>query len=159
MGWIAMRRGQLHLAGQHFDRAVGLNPNDVSIAVDRANCLMYMNKLDEALRYLDLMLERDPYPPTYIWEVRGQILYFLRRYDEAIAALRNMRAEHFWKPMFLAAAYAQSGQSADARRAIASLLKAKPKESLNAVSQRWINADMGMRDNLLEGLRQAGLPE
>jgi Flp pilus assembly protein TadD len=44
MGWIAMRRRQLDLAGQHLDRAVGLNPNDVSLAVDRANWLMYVNR-------------------------------------------------------------------------------------------------------------------
>jgi len=41
------------------------------------------------------MLERDPYPPAYIWEVRGQALYFSKRCEEAILALRNMRAEHF----------------------------------------------------------------
>jgi len=159
MAWIAMRRGQLDLAGHHFSRAVALNPNDVSIAVDHANWLMYMNRLDEALRHLDIMLERDPYPPAYIWEVRGQTLYFLERYAEAITAFRNMRVEHFWMPMFLAAAFAQSGQSADARGALAHLLKARPKASRNSISKRLIYADKGMRDHLIEGLHKAGLPE
>jgi TolB-like protein len=159
MGWVAMRRRQLDLAGQHFDRAVRLSPNDVSLAVDWANWLMYVGKLEEALRYLDLMLERDPYPPAYIWEVRGQALYFLKRYEEAISALRNMRAEHYWKPMFLAATFAQLGQSVDASSALASLRKAKPNASLDSISQRLAYADPAMRDHLLEGLRMAGLPE
>jgi TolB-like protein len=159
MGWIAMRRGHLDLAGHHFSRAVGLLPNDVSIAVDHANWLMYMNRLDDALRHLDLMLERDPYPPAYIWEVRGQTLYFLKRYEEAISAFRNMRVEHFWMPMFLAAAFAQAGQLADARRALANFLKVRPKASWNSVSRRLVYVDKGMRDHLLEGLRKAGLPE
>src|SRR4029077_8755713 len=159
MGWVALRRQQFDLAGRHFDRAVGLNPNDVNIAVNRANWLMYVNRLDGALRCVDLALQRDPYPPTWIWEVRGQILYFLKRYDEAIAAFRNMRAEHFWTPMFLAAAFAQSGQLADARRELASFLKAKPKASLGSVSQRLVYADKALRDHLLEGLRKAGLQD
>jgi TolB-like protein/class 3 adenylate cyclase len=159
MGWVALRRGQFDVAGQHFDRAVNLNPHDVSIAVDRANWLMYVNRLDEALHDLDLVLQRDPYTPSYIWEVRGQTLYFLRRHEEAIAAFRNMYAEHFWTPMFRAAAFAQSGQSTDARRELAGFLKAKPKASLDSVSRRLGYADKGLRDHLLDGLRKAGLPK
>jgi adenylate cyclase len=44
MGWVALRQKQFDLAGQHFERATGLNPHDVSIAVDRANWLMYVNR-------------------------------------------------------------------------------------------------------------------
>ena len=105
------------------------------------------------------MLERDPYPPAYIWEVRGQALYFSKRCEEAILALRNMRAEHFWKPMFLVATFAQLGQSVDASRSLASFLKAKPNASLDSVSKWLAYADQGIRDHLLEGLREAGLPD
>ena len=50
-------------------------------------------------------------------------------------------------------------QSVDARRELGSFLKAKPKASLDAVSQKLGYADKGLRDYLLEGLRKAGLPE
>jgi TolB-like protein/class 3 adenylate cyclase len=136
MGWVALRRRHFDLAGYHFDRSVNLNPHEVGFSVDWANWLMYVNRLDEALRSLDMALQRDPYPPTYIWEVRGQILYFLKRYDEAIAAFLKMRgAEHFWMPMFLAAAFAQSGKSEDACRELARFLEVKAKTFPGCASQ------------------------
>jgi adenylate cyclase len=158
-GWVALRRRQFDLAGRHFDRAAGLNPNDVYLAIDRANWLMYVGRLDEALAYLDSAQRRDPFAPTYIWEVRGQTLYFLKRHEEAIAAFQNMPAKHFWTPMFLAAALAQSGQLPDARRELVRFLEAKPNASLSSVSQRLGYAAKNLRDHLLEGLRKAGLPE
>jgi tetratricopeptide (TPR) repeat protein len=159
MGWVALLRRQFDLAGQHFDRAVGLNPNDVNIAGDRAIWLMYANRLDEALHCVDMALQRNLYPPNWIWEVRGETLYHMKRYDEAIAALRNVHTDYFWTAMILAATFAQSGQLADARRELASFLIAKPKASLGSVSQMLIYGDKGLCDHLLEGLRKAGLPE
>src|SRR5262249_36875623 len=159
MGWVALRRRQFALAGRHFDRAVSLNPNDVSIAVNRANWFLYVNRLDEALGHLDSLVQRDAYPPGYIWEVRGQTQYFMRRHEESVASLQNMRAEHFWTPMFLAAGFAQLGQSANAQRELISFLRAKPKATLDSVSKALGYADKSLSDHLLEGLRKAGLPE
>ena len=159
MGWILLRSGQTEAAGQYFRRAVELSPNELGLAIDLANWLMYMNRLDEALRELDLLLQRDPYPPTYIWEVRGETLYFLKRYGDAIASLRKLHAGHHWGPMFLAAAFAQSGQMEEARRELAGLLKAKPAATLRSLTKGLHYADKSMSDHLLEGLRIAGLPE
>ena len=155
-----MRRRQFDLAGQHFDRAASLNPNDVYLAIDRANWLMYVGRLDDALAYLDSAQQRDPFAPTYIWEVRGQTLYFLKRHEDAIAAFRNMSAaEHYWTPMFLAAALAQSGQLPGAQRELVRFLDAKPSASLSSVSQLLGYATKSLSDHLLDGLRKAGLPE
>ena len=123
MGLVAFRRRDWDLAGEHFERAIGLNPNDVNIAGDRAQWLLYVGRPDEALRCLDSALQRDPYPPTWFWEVRGHILYHLKRYDKAIVALRNVHAHPFWIHVFLAAAYARAGQLENARREVARLLE------------------------------------
>jgi hypothetical protein len=104
-------------------------------------------------------MQRDPYPTTWMWDARGQALYFLKRYSEALAAIRNMRAAHFWSPMFLVASLAQSGQMTDAHLALANLLKANPKASLSSVSKKLVYADKALCDHLLEGLRKAGLPD
>ncbi|QIG46561.1 adenylate/guanylate cyclase domain-containing protein [Nordella sp. HKS 07] len=159
MGWAALRRREFDLAGQHFDQAVNLSPHDVSMAVDWANWLMYVNRLDDALGYLGDLLQRDSYPPTYIWEVRGQTQYFLRRHEEAIASLRRMHGKHFWTPMFRAAAFAQLGQETEARRELGDFLEARPKASLDSVAKKLGYADKALGDHLLDGLRKAGLPE
>jgi TolB-like protein/DNA-binding SARP family transcriptional activator/Flp pilus assembly protein TadD len=156
MGMVAFRLRDWDLAGEHYERAIHLNPNDVNIAGDRAQWLLCVGRPDEALHCLDLALQRDPYPPTWFWEVRGHIFYHLKRYDEAIAALRSVRADPFWIHVFLAAAYAQAGQLENARREVARLLEDKPDASLR---ERNFYANEDMWAHLLDGLRKAGVPE
>ena len=159
MGYACLRRRQLQLAGLHYDRAFSLNPNDVNIAADRANWLMYAGRLDEALQCLDVAMQRDPYPPTWVWEVRGGVLYQLKRYDEAIAAYLKVGSGPYWMPALLAAAYAQAGQLDNARRELATLLKIKPDATLGTFAALAISDDPRRIDHFLDGLRKAGLPE
>jgi TolB-like protein/DNA-binding SARP family transcriptional activator len=159
MGHVATRRREFDLAGQHFDRAIGLIPNDTSIAGTRANWLMHIGRLDEALTVLDATLQRDPYPPTWIWDVRGYIFYHLKRYDEAIVAFRSVRAQPFWVMGMLAASYAQAGQLDNAYRELRSFLAVRPGATLSSVADKIIYADQRLRDHWLEGLCKAGLPE
>jgi tetratricopeptide (TPR) repeat protein len=98
----------------------------VNIACDRANWLLCTDRLEEALQSLDAALQRDPFPPMWAWEIRGSVLYQLRRYEEAIAAYRKVDASYFWMPAFLAASYAQAGQVENARQALSEFLTMKP---------------------------------
>ena len=157
MGYAHLRRRELQLAGLHHDRAFSLNPNDVSIAGDRANWLMFAGRLDEALQCLDVALQRDPYPPTWVWEVRGGVLYHLKRYDEAIAAYLKVGTNPFWMPALLAAAYAQAGQLDNARRELANLFKIKPDATLDTFLALAIFEDRSRIDHFLDGLRKAGM--
>ena len=157
MGYACMRSGQMKLAGQHLDRAHQLNPNDVNIAGDRANWLMFSGRSEEAIRLLDAALHRDPYPPSWMWEVRCYVLYHLKRYEEAIAACLKGNPEPYWMPGLLAAAYAQLGQGDDARQAIATMLKLKPDCTLDTFVTLTIDADL--REHLIDGLRKAGLSD
>jgi adenylate cyclase len=157
MGYAHLRQRELQLAGLHYDRAFSLNPNDVSIAGDRANWLMFAGRLDEALQCLDVALQRDPYPPTWVWEVRGGVLYHLNRYDEAVAALLKVGTNPYWIPALLAAAYAQAGQLDNARREVANLLKIKTDATLDMFFALSIHDDPSQADHFLDGLRKAGM--
>lgn len=159
MAYVALRRCEYELAGHHHDRALALNPNDTELMAQRANWLMHVGRLKEALAVLDASLERDPFPPTWYWDVRGYILYHLRRYREAILAFQSVQAEPFWIAGMLAAAYGQLGQLDDARRELDRYLAARPRATLGSVADKIIYADKGMHDHWLEGLRKAGLPE
>ena len=157
MGVVALRQQRLDLAGQHFERAFALNPNDINTAVDRAQWLLFADRLDEALQCVELALQRDPYPPSWTGEVHGHILYHLKRYEEAIPILRGVRAQVFWIPCLLAAAYGQLGRLEEASRELADLRRLKPYASLASIS-RWYNEpSQRLRDHLAEGLRKAGL--
>jgi adenylate cyclase len=159
MAYVALRRCEYELAGHHHERAIALNPNDTELMAQRANWLMHVGRLEEALAVLDASLERDPFPPTWYWDIRGYILYHLRRYREAILAFRSVQAEPepFWIAGMLAAAYGQLGQLDEAHQELNRYLAARPRATLGSVADKIIYADKGMRDHWLEGLRKAGL--
>ncbi|MGQ0485705.1 MAG: hypothetical protein ACT4SY_10175 [Hyphomicrobiales bacterium] len=58
---VALHQRRFDLAGIHFNRAVRLNPNDVYIAADRANWLVRIGRLAEALQSLEAAVQRDPF--------------------------------------------------------------------------------------------------
>ena len=62
--------------------------NDMDSAYEHANWLSYVGRFDEALAALDALQQRDPFIPTWVTETRGQSLYCLGRFEEAIAAFR-----------------------------------------------------------------------
>ncbi len=159
MGYVTLRRREFDIAGHHFERAIALNPSDVYAAALHANWLMHVGRLDEALSRLDSTLVSDPYPPTWFWDIRGYVLYHLKRYDEAIVAFRNVRTQPFWIRGMLAAAHAQAGQLDNARRELSAFLTVRPGATLRSVADMIIYADQSLHDHWLEGLRKAGLPE
>ena len=98
-----------------------------------------------------------PFPPGWVWEVRGGVLYQLKRYDEAIAAYLKAGENPFWMPALLAAAYAQTGQLENARRALAKLREIRPDVTLDTFSELGIYEDRSSADHFLDGLRKAGM--
>jgi tetratricopeptide (TPR) repeat protein len=159
MGYVLCHQRKFDQAGVHYQRATSLNPNDVSIAADHANWLARIGRANEALRVLDAAMRRDPFPPTWFWEIRFTALFQLKRYPEAIAALGNMSNFHPLHHAYFAAALAHAGRLDEARAELAKLLKAKPDASIAFVAGAEPYADPALLDHLLDGLRQAGLPE
>jgi TolB-like protein len=159
MGYVCLWLNRMEDAGIHFDRAIALNPIDVDIACDRANWLLCVDRLDEALAALDSAIRRDPFPPIWAWEVRGSVLYRLERYEEALAAYRKVDLDYYWMPAFLAACYAQLGRAEEAAHALADFRKVRPEVTLGNLDQMICYASRNWLAAMTEGLRKAGLPE
>ena len=121
--------------------------------------MISIGRPEEALSILEAAMSRDPFSPTWMWEFRFTALFHLKRYDEAIAALRNMAMFHSWHYAYLAAAYAHAGRMEDARRELATFLKARPGATIAAVAAAEHYSERAPLDHLLDGLRKAGLPE
>src|SRR4029453_2913048 len=99
-----------HAAGWHFARAILLNPNNMFAQTLYGALMTFMGQPAAALARLELVLQRDPYPPLWYWEWYGLALYQLRRYDDTIAAFLKMGLRHPWTHAYLAAAYAMAGR-------------------------------------------------
>ena len=72
--------------GRHFERAIELNPNYELALRFYSFYLACMGRLEEALEFAERARHLDPVSPNAQMNV-GVILYFARRYDEAIAAI------------------------------------------------------------------------
>lgn len=144
-------------AGLHFDRAVSLNPADLQIRADRANWLRYCGRLEEALAAIDDALQRSPFPPRWFWLVRGGIQVDMKRYGGAVQSLDNMPQKNLFAWLLLAASHAQLGHAPEAGEALARVREASPDIMLRYVTAVVPHARNDVLENLLEGLRKAGL--
>jgi adenylate cyclase len=156
MVYLTMK--QFDLAGAHFDRALALNPNDTIASMLRGLWLAYMGRGEEALRYLDADLRRDPFPPSWYWEFRGVALFQMRRYRDAIASFEQVSMTPWWDRCYLAACHAHLGIADAARSHAAEVLRQKPDFSIADVERCQPWRDAVDSERLKEGLRNVGLP-
>ncbi len=155
----AMYGKRLTDAGRHFDRAIALNPVDVQIRADRAQWLRYTGRREEALAAIDEALKQGPFAPAWFHVVRGEILFELQRYGDAIEAFGNLSEMKPRAWFFIAAAHAHLGNAPQAAGALHALLQDWPAVRLGSLPLVIPSERQDAIDRLLQGLRKAGLPE
>jgi adenylate cyclase len=104
----------------------------------------------------------DPFQPLiYSTSWLGFANYMLKRYGEAVRLLRecasrlpNLQWPHLW----LAAAYAQSGQLDDARKEVSEVLRINPGFTIGSWRRLAVYKNPKDAEHYIDGLRKAGLP-
>jgi adenylate cyclase len=143
------------------DRAVALNPNSFLAWNNRGWVYRNAGLPEEALPSLERALRMSPVDPRLHMPLigMGYALVELGRFDEAIVAGKKaQRQNSSFSPTYrcLAAAFAHLGRDAEAREAAARLLEVDPSFTISAFIARGGQAKAKL---LIEGLREAGLPE
>ena len=144
-------------SGVHFDRAVALNPADLQIRADRAAWLRFCGRLGEALAAIDEALKSGPLSPQWFWTLRGETLFDLKRYREAIEAFNKVTQKRHLSYCYLASAHSHLGDAAGAAQALAKAKEMWPELSTAGVAAIMPHIDDRSIDHLFEGLRRAGL--
>jgi TolB-like protein/Flp pilus assembly protein TadD len=153
--YMIMRR--FDVAGVNLDRAITLNPTDTLGTRARAGWLAHMGRAGEALRSLETDLLRDPFPPTLHWEFRGIAFFQAHRYNEAIDSFNEISRLRWWHHCYLAACYGHLEIAEGARRHAAEMLRQRPDFSVGDVERTEPFRDPADLENLMDGLRKAGL--
>jgi TolB-like protein/DNA-binding SARP family transcriptional activator/Flp pilus assembly protein TadD len=163
LGEILSSHGRFSEAEWHFDKALALNPNDVEARAIYGAWAGGERGL-EALKFAERMN-----PCSFIWIpwIKGTILYELRRYDEAIAALAQIDSRITSARGWLAASLAQAGRSDEAQATLREYLEAAKKDyaifpkSSAEWESLWRREGQYQHEedfeHLREGLRKAGL--
>ena len=146
------------LALLHVDRALALNPNSTLAAVNRAQWLALSDRCAEAVAELELVVKRDPFPPSWYWDAVGSALFGLRKYQPSLDAYSMVRERQSWQRAYMAASLVYLGRIAEAQHEVEELLTIHPMTiSKMLMIERWQTEEA--RNHLVTGLKTAGLPE
>jgi adenylate cyclase len=159
-GWVLLFQRQHEAAIVEYERAISLNPNFTDTGFGL--CLMFAGEPGRATDILEANLRLDPFQNASRLGYIGHAHYMLKRYPEAIPPLRecvwrmpNFRIMKLW----LAAAYAQAGQLAEARAAADDVRRIEPGFTIERWKTTAVYKNQEDAEHLFDGLRKAGLPE
>jgi adenylate cyclase len=158
LGWAYFWMGQLDNAIREFERSMALNPNFSDLHFPAV-----LNFAGEPIRALDLLQAQarlDPFHPSHVHAIQGHSLFMLRRYEEAVAPLKECIRRgphgalgHVW----LAATFVRLDDRGEARGLISELRSRLPHLDLT----RWrifeLYRDRADRTHMLDALHEAGL--
>jgi TolB-like protein/Tfp pilus assembly protein PilF len=89
LGWIAMANHDFAKAAKHFERALALDSNDLSVLGNSAAFLQALGRVEEALAIQQALVRRDPVNVTALYNL-GYTQRVMREFDPAIATYRRV---------------------------------------------------------------------
>ncbi len=166
MGQVCVYRHQYDEGRFHFDKALSLNPNQPDVLMMQAFYSMYVGDPERAITQINEAIRIDPL--GHYGVIQGIAYYSARNYEEAIIALKTVRAEVQSVQAWLAACHAQMDHREDAEAAAAEFVArttkamgqvgARPPASwMDFFAERYPYKHADDLDHLLDGLRKAGL--
>ena len=149
----------LEEAGDEFEKAFRLSPNDSDALIFSVDYYVYRNLKQEAVDVGSRALRLNPHPPSSNYWVFGFALVANGQYEQAVKVLRHETTYRSASRRILAAALALLGQEAEARKEGKLFMAASPHWRIGA----WIQTQPFKNDAdahfWSSAYRLAGLPE
>ena len=166
-GWLLYETKRMDRALAAFEHAARLNPNETWAYASIAAANIMLGRAENALEPLRKAERLSPKDPALArWQMfAGAAYVHLQRDAEAVDWLTRSAAlnpHDLFTHLFLACAHAWLGREAEAKSALAELLRLKPDFTLTDFKAREPSdtpAFRAQRERLYEGLRRAGVPE
>jgi len=160
LGYNIIRKRDFDAATVAVERAIALNPNFADYRV--AQVFYSVGQPTKAIEIAKTQMRLDPFHPHFAPLIAGIAYYLLKEHSEAQRWLREATGRapnHQYGHAFLAATYAQLGRVEDARAEAAEVLRVNPKYTIGTQMRVSILKHAEDSDQLIDGLRKAGLPE
>jgi TolB-like protein/class 3 adenylate cyclase len=156
---ISQARGEYDKAVSHNVRALELNPNDGDLLAAQAQMLTSAGQLDEARRWIDDAMRRNPHYPGWYASTLSAIQYLQKDYEGALATLNKADQLAIWDRRYLAASYAQLGRQEEAQKQVRTVLDKDPKFSIGKFESKISLRRKSDKTHFIEGLKEAGFPD
>ncbi|MGH6939536.1 BTAD domain-containing putative transcriptional regulator [Hypericibacter sp.] len=170
LGIIQIFRREYEEARAEIVKAIELNANDPVARRYNAMYLAATGSAEAAVEQIELGRRLNPFDTRWVPWDKGIVCFTARRYEEAIAALKQARDPINEVRGWLAASYAQAGRLAEARATLEEFLRIAetdmavfPGRRLQDWKSYWHGAfeyrDQADFAHLYEALRKAGLED
>lgn len=169
----ASQLGRVHLASVYFhqrdlgafrpaaERAIALNQRDTHFVGVMGMMIAFSGEWDRGLEIVNKAIELNPLHPGWLHFVPFYVLYKKGDYEEALRVAKLIQMPDFqWTWYVIGAATGKLGRNSEAQDAVERLksLGIETMEQARTEEAKWIYDDE-LLDDLLEGLRLAGLGE
>ncbi|THK34532.1 adenylate/guanylate cyclase domain-containing protein [Ensifer sp. MPMI2T] len=154
--WLLTINGDHDGAIAEMNKALAAAPYNAFTLTDAGNIFLSAGQPEKALELTDAAAARDPGLSWFFNYVRGATFVVLGKNEDAVEVLKA--AEFADAPLLLAIAYMRLGRDAEARAAVAKMLKAAPTATVQSWRRAWNFRDPSILDKAAADLARAGLP-
>jgi adenylate cyclase len=155
---VNLNRDDHDKAAYHQERALTLNPNYDLVVVQQGELLTWLGRPEEGVDWIKKAMRLNPYHPERFWSHLGRACYCAEKYAEAAEAFSRLTRPDHTHHAFLAATFAQMGNSVAAAAHAAEVLKREPQFSVAAYLGTLHYKHEPDRKRHEAGLLKAGLP-
>jgi adenylate cyclase len=155
---LNLNRDDHDKAAYHQERALALNPNYDLVVVQQGELLTWLGRPDEGIDWIKKAMRLNPYHPERFWSHLGRACYCAEKYAEAVEAFSRITRPDHTHHAFLAATFAQMGNTVAATAHAAEVLKREPtfRVAGHLTTQHYKREADRLRYET--GLLKAGLP-
>ncbi len=139
---------------------IELEPSNAEAYATLAGAMHFSSENDEVIALINKAMRLNPFYPFYYPHYIGLAKLGMRRFDEAIVALKRGVARNpdaLWPHVFLAVCHGHLGEDSQARAQLAEVRRINPEFSNAALPNLLPYKSRADIDLVVDGLRKAGL--
>jgi adenylate cyclase len=155
---VNLNRDDHDRAAYHQERALALNPNYDLVVVQQGELLTWLGRPEEGIDWIKKAMRLNPYHPERFWSHLGRAYYCAERYAESAEAFSRLTQPDHTHHAFLAANFAQMGNSVAAAAHVTEVVKREPQFSVATYLGTQHYKHERDRKRHEAGLLKAGLP-
>ena len=155
---VNLTRDDHDRAAYHQERALALNPNYDLVVVQQGEFLTWLGRPEEGIDWIRKAMRLNPYHPERFWNHLGRACYCAEKFAEATEAFARITRPDYTHHAFLAATFAQMGNSVAAAAHAAEVVKLEPTFSVATYLATQHYKQEADRRRHEAGLLKAGLP-
>jgi tetratricopeptide (TPR) repeat protein len=159
LGQVYVQKQQHERVLVEVERAIALAPDDADSYMHLGNILIYAGRLEDSVGVVEKGMRLKPRFPAFHLATLGNAYRLTGRYAEALDVLKkaSLSPDYLSAHVYLAVIYGALDQKAEARSAVAEILRLSPHFSLEGLRQRLPYKDPAEAERYLVALGKAGL--